>query len=52
MAIAIKNVPTLENEVAKDFVEKANTALAKKATIDFKENSQKAKSILQKAKLI
>lgn len=52
MAIAIKNVPTLKNEVAKDFIKKADTAVAKRATVDFRKNSQKAKSILQKAKLI
>lgn len=51
MAIAIKNIPALENRVAEDFVKKAHVAAQKKASVPFKKEATSARSILQKANL-
>ncbi|MBS5797351.1 MAG: hypothetical protein KH100_06030 [Dysgonomonas mossii] len=52
MAIAIKNIPTLRDKVASDFVQKANVAVKERSSIDFSKKVAIAHSILQKAKMI
>lgn len=52
MAIAIKNIPTLHDKAASDFIKKAEIAAAKRSTIDFREKVATAQAILQKAKMI
>jgi len=51
MAIAIKSIPTLKNETAKTFVEKAEKQVAKRATVDFSKQMKSAEAILIKSKL-
>lgn len=50
MAIAIKGIPTLKDKEAEDFVKKADIAVSKKATVDFKKQYKSSISILKKAK--
>ncbi|MBI2257572.1 MAG: hypothetical protein HYU67_01585 [Flavobacteriia bacterium] len=51
MAIAIKSIPTLENQVASNFVENARLSSKKRGSISFVEQLKTAKKILEKAKL-
>jgi hypothetical protein len=51
MALAIKSIPVLKEEVATSFVKDASAQSAKKATIDFSKQSVQAAKILAKAKL-
>lgn len=51
MAIAIKGIPTLRDKNAKDFVKKANRAVSRKASVDFKKQYKSSVSILKKAKI-
>lgn len=48
MAIAIKGIPILKNGNAEDFVKKADIALSRKASVDFKKQFKSAVSILKK----
>jgi Fe-S cluster assembly iron-binding protein IscA len=51
MAIAIKNIPILEKDDARIFVEKAEIAYANKQTIDFSNEVKSANSILTKSNI-
>ncbi len=51
MAIAIKSIPTLENETAQAFVKKADSAVKNRATVDFSKQVKIARAILKKANL-
>jgi len=51
MAIAIKSVPVLKENIARRFVEKAEDSLKQKGTIDFSKEAAIAKRILEKAKM-
>jgi Fe-S cluster assembly iron-binding protein IscA len=51
MAIAIKNIPILEKDDARIFVEKAEIAYANKQTIDFSNEVKSANSILTKSNM-
>ena len=51
MAIAIKSIPVLKNNVAKNFAKKAKESLALKGTIDFSAQKESARRILGKAKM-
>jgi len=51
MAIAIKSIPTLKDGEAKNFVEAANVASEKKASVNFSKQVAERKSILKKAGL-
>lgn len=51
MAISIKSVPTLKDKIAEKFVDDANKASKKRATIDFSKQAKACSSILSKAKL-
>lgn len=51
MAIAIKSIPTLENETAQAFVKKADSAVKNRATVDFSKQVEIARAILKKANL-
>lgn len=50
MAIAIKNIPTLKGEVASSFIEAADKAERKRATVNFEKQIQSARAILAKSK--
>ena len=52
MAITIKSIPTLSNNEAIKFVQKANSALENRATIDFSSQVKSAQAILRKAKML
>ena len=51
MAIAIKSIPVLKEEVAQDFNTKVSENNARRASIDFSEHSSIASRILAKANL-
>lgn len=51
MAIAIKSIPVLYDDNAKEFIEKADKAFTMKASIDFSEQIKSANKILEKAKM-
>ncbi len=51
MAIPIKVVPVLKGKAARDFILKADAALAKQGTIDFSKQVSIANKILEKAKM-
>jgi len=51
MAIAIKSIPVLQDKDAKRFIDAAQKASSKKATIDFSRQIESAKRILEKAKM-
>ena len=51
MAIAIKSIPTLKDNVAEVFVSKAEASSAKRAAINFSKQVESTKSILKKAKM-
>lgn len=51
MAIAIKSIPTLKNDAAKAFVQNAEAAVSKRATVNFSKQIASTRSILQKAKM-
>jgi hypothetical protein len=51
MAIAIKNIPTLEDKLATSFNGDAEKTYAKKCTVDFSQQIKEANAILQKSKL-
>lgn len=51
MAIAIKSIPPLKGECAKQFIERANEASLKRGTVDFSKQAKSASAILKKAKL-
>lgn len=51
MAIAIKQIPVLRGRVAERFVNKAESNLENKHTVDFSEQANNARKILAKAKL-
>lgn len=51
MAIAIKNIPTLNKKEAEAFIKKAETTYSNKASVDFTRQVQSANSILAKANL-
>ncbi|MEQ8583079.1 MAG: hypothetical protein RIC30_10910 [Marinoscillum sp.] len=51
MAIAIKSIPTLENQAAQSFVKKAESSVQKRGTVDFSKQIKSASNILAKAQL-
>jgi hypothetical protein len=51
MAIAIKNIPVLNNSSAKAFVKQADNASKKTTVVNFSSQVKSAKNILEKAKL-
>ena len=51
MAIAIKNIPVLNNASAKAFVKQADNASKKTTVVNFSSQVKSAKNILDKAKL-
>jgi len=51
MAIAIKNIPVLNNSSARAFVQKADNASKKTSVVNFSSQVKSAKNILDKAKL-
>jgi hypothetical protein len=51
MPIPIKVVPVLKGKAARDFILKADAALAKQGTIDFSKQVSIANKILEKAKM-
>jgi hypothetical protein len=51
MAIAIKSIPVLKDNVAKTFTKKVSVNNANKSTIDFSKQASVASKILAKAKL-
>lgn len=51
MAIAIKNIPLLKEDVAVAFDSKAEAAIAKKSTIKFSKQLAVSAKILKKAKI-
>ena len=51
MAIAIKSVPVLKDIAAVSFADRAKKAIAKKSSIDFKNEMSISSKILAKAKL-
>lgn len=51
MAIAIKSIPVLKEEVAQDFNTKVSENNARRASIDFTKQSSIASRILAKANL-
>jgi hypothetical protein len=51
MAITIKSIPVLKNEVAQKFVEKADRNYTQKASVDFSKQVSIANKILSKANL-
>lgn len=51
MAIAIKSIPVLKNESAKNFEKRAERNSKKRATVNFTEQAKYAFAILEKAKL-
>ena len=50
MAIAIKSIPLLKDEVAQAFVHNAEAASVKKGTVNFSAQVSVANKILEKAK--
>jgi hypothetical protein len=50
MAIVIKSIPTLNGKDAERFIQAANKAESKPATVDFSKQAQIARKILEKAK--
>lgn len=51
MAIAIKSVPTLKDNVATLFVKNAKSASEKRGTVNFSKQIKTANKILQKASI-
>jgi len=51
MAIAIKSIPTLKKDAAKAFVENAEAATSKGATVNFSKQAASTRNILKKAEL-
>ncbi|MEI6143857.1 MAG: hypothetical protein WCP85_31550 [Mariniphaga sp.] len=51
MAIAINNIPTLQNDDAKSFIKKADAKSKKRATVDFSKQLAVSHVILEKAKM-
>lgn len=51
MAIAIKSIPTLKNDAAKAFVQNAEAASSKRATVNFSKQVASTRTILKKAKM-
>ena len=51
MAIAIKSIPTLQNEQAAAFVKKAEQAAANRGTVKFAKQVKVTNAILAKSKL-
>ncbi len=51
MATEIKSVPVLRGKVARDFVKKAKSNLAKRGTIDLGKQVETTREILRKANL-
>ena len=51
MAIAINNIPTLQNDDAKAFIKKADAKSKKRATVDFTKQLAASRVILEKAKM-
>jgi hypothetical protein len=51
MAIAIKSIPTLKNDVAKAFIQNAEAATSKKATVNFSKQVASNRIILKKFKM-
>lgn len=51
MAIAIKSIPTLKNDVAKAFIQNAEAATSKRATVNFSKQVASTRSILKKFKM-
>lgn len=49
MAIAIKSIPTLTEETAKKFIDKAESNTKNKGSIDFKKQIVAASKIIQKS---
>jgi len=50
MALTIKEIPTLKSQAARNFVSKADSAMAKKGSVDFSKQIASSKKILEKAK--
>ena len=51
MATAIKSIPTLKNDEAKAFVQNAEVATSKRATVNFSKQAASTRTILEKAKM-
>lgn len=51
MAIAIKSIPILKDELAKKFNESAQASLSKKGSVNFSAQVATASKILAKAKI-
>ena len=51
MASVIKSIPTLKNDVAKAFVQNAEAATSKRATINFSKQVASTRTILKKSRL-
>lgn len=51
MAIAINNIPTLQNDDAKAFIKKADAKSKKRANVDFSKQLEASHIILEKAKM-
>lgn len=51
MAIAIKSIPTLTENVAKTFIREADAATKKRGSVDFSKQVTAANKILEKAKM-
>ena len=49
MAIAINNIPTLQNDDTKAFIKKADAKSKKRATVDFTKQLAASHVILEKA---
>ena len=51
MAMAVKSIPVLKGNEAKEFVRKAEEAASRKGSVDFKMQPKNYLAILKKAKI-
>lgn len=52
MAITIKSIPTLRDNDAISFIDKADASVANRATVDFSQQVKTAHAILKKAQML